>query len=75
MSDKEQNKIKMREYMRKYIKDSPGVSCKICGGHYKEYKKSYHLKTKKHTTAALQKFPLKTRVIELEKKLSELLQK
>lgn len=38
----------MRDYMKKYIKESPTVTCAICDAKYKKYKKDRHEKTKKH---------------------------
>lgn len=35
------------EYMREYFAKSESVVCE-CGGHYKKYQKSIHLKTQKH---------------------------
>ena len=41
------NKEYIKEYMRKYIKDSEQIKCP-CGGLYKSYRLSSHNKTKRH---------------------------
>lgn len=40
-----------KEYMRKYIKESPSIECEACHGHYKRYSKYVHDKSKRHLNA------------------------
>jgi DNA-directed RNA polymerase subunit RPC12/RpoP len=38
----------MTNYMKEYIKNSPYMTCPICGSKIKKYLKTLHNKTKKH---------------------------
>ena len=47
MSETDDKKKYMRDYMKQYVAESETVKCP-CGGKYKTYKKCYHQKTKRH---------------------------
>jgi hypothetical protein len=71
MSDDDDKKEYMRNYMRKYIENSPTVICDGCGGSYRGYKKYRHNQTKKHINAT-EKAQEVTELDKLKRELEEL---
>lgn len=67
----------MNEYMKKYIKNSKDVICDVCESTYKSYKKSVHVKGKRHLSKMSMQF-LRVEVDEvttMKQKLNELIER